>query len=51
MSFHPLTLNVYCILKKGEPGIGEKGERGLDGLPGLKVRDKCEMAIKEYTDQ
>lgn len=29
----------YCVLKQGEPGIGEKGERGMDGLPGEKVED------------
>lgn len=29
----------YCVLKQGEPGIGEKGERGMDGLPGVKVED------------
>lgn len=37
------SLNVYCVLKKGEPGTGEKGERGMDGLPGLKVRDELEI--------
>lgn len=33
-------MNVYCALKQGEPGMGEKGERGMDGLPGLKVEKK-----------
>lgn len=29
---------MFCgVLKQGEPGVGEKGERGMDGLPGLKV--------------
>lgn len=36
-------------MKKGEPGMGEKGERGMDGLPGLKVRDMSAMVIKQYT--
>lgn len=36
--FYALTLNV-CVMKKGEPGVGEKGERGMDGFPGLKVRE------------
>ena len=39
-----LTLNAHCVLKKGEPGVAEKGERGMDGLPGLKVWDNFEIA-------
>lgn len=34
---------VYQTLTKGEPGLGEKGERGLDGLPGVKVKHKAPM--------
>lgn len=36
-----INVNVYHTLTKGEPGIGEKGERGLDGLPGGKVKPKA----------
>lgn len=38
LAFLALTLNVYRVLKQGEPGLGEKGERGLDGLPGIKAK-------------
>lgn len=38
LSFYVLNF-VYCALKQGEPGMGEKGERGMDGLPGFKVED------------
>lgn len=39
INFRLLCIDVKCWtpLKQGEPGIGEKGERGLDGLPGIKV--------------
>lgn len=45
LSFYALTLNVYCALKQGEPGMGEKGERGMDGLPGFKVEDSTHTNI------
>ncbi|CAG01202.1 unnamed protein product [Tetraodon nigroviridis] len=37
--FHFSCINIECwtALNQGEPGIGEKGDRGLDGLPGIKV--------------
>ncbi len=50
-AFNALTLNIYCVLKQGEPGMGEKGERGMDGLPGLKVEDRSETALTQYAHQ
>lgn len=39
INFHFSCINIECwtALSQGEPGMGEKGERGLDGLPGMKV--------------
>lgn len=39
INFHFSCINIECwtALCQGEPGMGEKGERGLDGLPGMKV--------------
>lgn len=51
LSFRALALNVFCALKQGEPGFGEKGERGMDGLPGFKVEDQFQTALKQYTHQ
>lgn len=41
-------MKCYCVLKQGEPGMGEKGERGMDGLPGLKVEDQSEIFSMVY---
>lgn len=42
-TFHALTLNAG--LNQGEPGMGEKGERGLDGLPGIKVHTSTSVDL------
>lgn len=38
-----IDIYVYHALTKGEPGMGEKGERGLDGFPGMKVKYKGQI--------
>lgn len=39
INFHFSCINIECwtALNQGEQGVGEKGERGLDGLPGKQV--------------
>lgn len=32
-----INIEIWTALNQGEPGMGQKGERGLDGLPGIKV--------------
>lgn len=36
-SFSCMNIEFWTSLKQGEPGMGEKGERGMDGRPGIKV--------------
>lgn len=38
-----IDINVYHTLTKGEPGMGEKGEKGFDGLPGVKVKHRAQI--------